>query len=112
MHFGGPSIPYEPDQLAHGCAPHDRVIHHDDAFPFQDARDGIEFYPHVAVPFILIGIDEGPADIVVPYEPNLKTYPRSLGEPQGRRVGGIGDADDDVGVAGGFLREFFSPVFS
>ena len=83
---------------ARGCSPDDRIIDHDDAFPFDGFLDQVEFHPHIEVANELARLEKGAPDVVVADKGVLVGNVELVREPERGIVPGVGHRHDDVGV--------------
>ena len=65
MHFLGAGFAEIDDARAGGCSANDRIIDHDDAFPFHRFLDQIQLHPHIEVANELARLKKGAPDVVV-----------------------------------------------
>ena len=91
MHFAGAGISDHLDDLAGGGAADDGVIDDHHPFPLEDLPHRVQLDLDAEVADRLLRFDEGPADIVIPDQPQFEADPGLLGIAHGRRHPGIGD---------------------
>ena len=96
--FERAGISEELDERAGSSAPHDRVVDHHDALPFEVLRQCVELELHALAPELLGRLDERPADVAVLDEPVVERDATDPTEADGRRHGGIGYGHDDIGI--------------
>jgi len=65
MDLGGAGPFEQANDLSAGVAPHNRIVHHHQALPFDYLGKGIEFQPDTQLARALIRLDERPADIAI-----------------------------------------------
>src|SRR6516162_3587937 len=94
------------DDLDRCGAAHDRIIDKDDAFAGEIGAARIVLQSHAEMTDLVGRLDEGPADVMVADDPELKGQPGFLGIANRRRHTRIGDRDDDVGIDRTLTGEF------
>ena len=67
------------DQIRHGSAPDNGIIHQDDPLSFYRGFQHAEFHPHAVFPLFLCGLDEGSSHIAVFVESKSKGNPGCRG---------------------------------
>ena len=92
------------DLLARGAA-HDGVVHHYHALALKQAPDRVELDLHAEVADAGLGLDEGPANVVVADEAEVEGYPGFLCIADGGWHAGVWHGYDDVRVYGGLAVE-------
>ena len=102
VHLGGSGIAQGGHQLAAGGAAHDRVVDHHHPLARQHIRQRVELHADARLAHGLGGLDEGAAHIAVLDQAIAEGDATELGVANGGRDAGIGHADHDVGVHGGF----------
>ena len=81
------------DQALARVAADQAVVHHDHRLALDDVAHRIELDLHLGHPERLGGVDERPADVVVPDEAVLELDAGDLGEAERHRVGAVGHAE-------------------
>ena len=66
---------------AGGRSAHDRIVDHDDAFPFHRFLDQIQFHPHIEIANELARLQKGAADVVIAHEGVLVGNLQLLAKP-------------------------------
>src|SRR5437660_4362143 len=105
MDFFGARMADHLDDLPAGRAPHNGIVHDDDALPFQHLLNRIELNLDPEMPDALFGLDEGPTDIMVSDQPVLVGNVRAFRVAERRRDARVRDRNDDVRRHVRFLRE-------
>src|SRR5699024_5198765 len=94
--LAGPGVPDQLDEPGAGGAPDDGVVHHDDPLALDRLPQGVELQPHAALPLVLAGLDEGPADVAVFDEPHAVGDAGATGVADGGGDAGVRHAHDHV----------------
>ena len=105
MHFLGASLSQHGHHGPGRGAPHDRVVHHDEAFARYGVAQRVQLAPHPEGALARVRVDEGAADIAVLHQAVAKGYAAAPAVALGRRQPRVGHPDDHVGRHGGLLGQ-------
>ena len=105
MDLLGAGLAEHRDESAAGGPAYERVVHHHDASAFQHLANGVVLDTHAEVAIALVRLDEGAAHVVIADEGKLEWQPRLDRVSEGRRVRGVRNGEDAVGVCGMLLRQ-------
>src|ERR1019366_20345 len=98
MHLFRSCGAHHADDLAAGCAAHDRVVNQHDALAFEYMAHWVELQPDAEVAHSLLRLDEGASDIVVANQPEPERNPALVREAHGCGHTRVGNGHDDVCV--------------
>ena len=98
MHLGGAGLAQHADDLAHGVAAHDRVVHDHQPLAAHHLGQRVELHPQAVAAQLLPGLDERAGDVAVLDQAVVLRDAGSAREALRRGVAGVGDRDHEIGV--------------
>ena len=105
MNLARPGLAQHADDFSRGRAAHDRVVDQNDPLSRHHLSNGIELDLDPKMADRLLGLDEGPPDVVVSHQPECKREPRLARVAQGRIHARVGHRHDHVRRGGVFPRQ-------
>src|SRR5262245_29258876 len=105
VYFLGARAPDHPHDLAARRAAHDRVVDHHHPPALEHLAHRIQLHLDAEVADPLLGLDEGPPDVVIADQPHLVRRAGLFGVAERRARTRVRDGNDDVGLDRVLARE-------
>ena len=103
--FDGTRFAQHADHLSRRRAPHDGIVDHDHAAPFEGVAQRIELHAHTERTQLLRRRDERAADVAILDEPLPERNATAAGEAFGGRDARLGYAHDQIGDSRSLIGE-------
>ena len=100
VHFPGAGLAEQPNDVGSGGAANDAVVDDHQPLSLDYLGQGIKFLAHAQVAHLLLRLDECATDVAVLNQPFAIRYTGLTGITDGSGDGGVGYADNEVGVDG------------